>query len=56
MIIRSIVRWWVIYVVDVYVSSDPGTYMIYIRFAFWNRVWHISVGLMVKNDLGSSFD
>jgi hypothetical protein len=29
-----------IYAITVYVSSDPGTYMIRIRFAFWNRVWH----------------
>ena len=40
MIIRSIVRWWVIYVVDVYVSSDPDMYIVYIRFALQNRVWH----------------
>jgi hypothetical protein len=28
------------YVIAVYVSSDPGTYMVRIRFAFQNRVWH----------------
>jgi hypothetical protein len=28
-----------IYVIVVYVSSDPGTYIVRIRFAFWNRVW-----------------
>jgi hypothetical protein len=26
------------YVIDVYVSSDPGTYMVRIRFTFQNRV------------------
>jgi hypothetical protein len=26
------------YVIAVYVSSDPGTYMVHIRFAFQNRV------------------
>jgi hypothetical protein len=28
-----------IYVIAVYVSSDPGTYIVRIRFAFQNRVW-----------------
>jgi hypothetical protein len=28
------------YVIAVYVSSDPDTYMVRIRFAFQNRVWH----------------
>jgi hypothetical protein len=28
------------YVIVVYVSSDPGTYMVRIRFAFQNRVSH----------------
>jgi hypothetical protein len=28
-----------IYVIAVYVSSDPGTYMVRIRFTFQNRVW-----------------
>jgi hypothetical protein len=28
------------YVIVVYVSSDPGTYMVRIRFTFQNRVWH----------------
>jgi hypothetical protein len=28
------------YVIDVYVSSDPDTYMVRIRFTFQNRVWH----------------
>jgi hypothetical protein len=28
------------YVIDVYVSSDPYTYMVHIRFAFQNRVGH----------------
>jgi hypothetical protein len=28
------------YVMTVYVSSDPGMYMVRIRFAFQNRVWH----------------
>jgi hypothetical protein len=28
------------YVMTVYVSSDPGTYMVRIRFAFQNRVSH----------------
>jgi hypothetical protein len=27
------------YVIAVYVSSDPGTYMVRIRFTFQNRVW-----------------
>jgi hypothetical protein len=27
------------YVIDVYVSSDPGKYMVRIRFTFQNRVW-----------------
>jgi hypothetical protein len=27
-----------IYVITVYVSSDPGTYIVRIRFAFQNRV------------------
>jgi hypothetical protein len=27
------------YVIDVYVSSDPGTYMVRIRFTFQNWVW-----------------
>jgi hypothetical protein len=39
MIIRSIVRWWVIYVITVYMSSDTSTYMVHIRFDFWNWVW-----------------
>jgi hypothetical protein len=34
MIIRGIVQWWVIYVIDVYLSSDPGMYMVRIRFVF----------------------
>jgi hypothetical protein len=29
-----------IYVIAVYVSFDPGTYIVRIRFAFQNRVWH----------------
>jgi hypothetical protein len=29
------------YVIAVYVSSDPGTYMVRIRFTFQNRVWQI---------------
>jgi hypothetical protein len=29
------------YVIAVYVSSDPGTYMVRIRFTFQNRVWHL---------------
>jgi len=28
-----------IYVIAVYVSSDPGTYIVRIRFAYQNRVW-----------------
>jgi hypothetical protein len=28
------------YVIAVYVSSDPGMYMVRIRFTFQNRVWH----------------
>jgi hypothetical protein len=31
-----------IYVIAVYVSSDPGTYIVRIRFAFQNRVWHVA--------------
>jgi hypothetical protein len=34
------------YVSVVYVSSDPGTYMVRIRFTFQNRVWHPSPGEM----------
>jgi hypothetical protein len=30
------------YVIAVYVSSDPGTYVVRIRFTFQNRVWHTS--------------
>jgi hypothetical protein len=29
-----------IYVIAVYVNFDPGTYIVRIRFAFQNRVWH----------------
>jgi hypothetical protein len=29
------------YVIAVYVSSDPRTYMVRIRFTFQNRVWHL---------------
>jgi hypothetical protein len=29
------------YEIAVYVSSDPVTYMIHIRFTFQNRVWHL---------------
>jgi hypothetical protein len=29
------------YVIDVYVSSDPGTYMVRIQFTFQNRVWQL---------------
>jgi hypothetical protein len=28
------------YVITLYVSSDPDTYMVRIRFTFQNRVWH----------------
>jgi hypothetical protein len=28
------------YVIAVYVSSDPGTDMVRIRFTFQNRMWH----------------
>jgi hypothetical protein len=41
MISWSIVLWRVIYVIIVYVSSDPSTYMVHIRFAFWNRLWKL---------------
>jgi hypothetical protein len=27
------------YVIVVYMSSDPSTYMVHIRFVFQNRVW-----------------
>jgi hypothetical protein len=30
------------YVIDVYVSSDPGMYMVRIRFTFQNRVWQVA--------------
>jgi hypothetical protein len=36
------------YVIVVYVSSDHGTYMVRIRFAFQNRVWQ-SVGHLFSN-------
>jgi hypothetical protein len=29
------------YVSAVYVSSDPGMYMVRIRFTFQNRVWQV---------------
>jgi hypothetical protein len=29
----------VIYVIIMYVSSHPGTYMVRTQFAFWNWVW-----------------
>jgi hypothetical protein len=29
------------YVIVVYVSSDPGMYMVRIRFTFQNRVWQL---------------
>jgi hypothetical protein len=35
------------YVIAVYVSSDPGTYMVRIWFTFQNRVWHIERALGV---------
>jgi hypothetical protein len=37
MIIRSIVLWYIVYVIVVYVSSDPDTYIVRILF---NQVWH----------------
>jgi hypothetical protein len=37
------------YVIVVYVSSDPGTYMVRIRFAFQNRVWH-STRMMMEDE------
>ena len=40
-----------IYVIVVYVSSDPGTYIVRIRFAFWNRVWQ-SPTLQTDESLG----
>jgi hypothetical protein len=30
-----------IYIITVYVSSDPVMYMFRILFAFWNRTWQI---------------
>jgi hypothetical protein len=33
------------YVIAVYVSSDPGTYMVHIWFTFQNRVWQLVVRL-----------
>jgi hypothetical protein len=36
-----------IYVIAVYVSSDPGTYMVRIRFAFQNRVWLYGYGTKI---------
>jgi hypothetical protein len=38
-----------IYVIAVYVRSDPGTYIVRIRFAFQDRVWHkdtVYIGLL----------
>jgi hypothetical protein len=29
------------YVIAVYVSSDPGTYMVHIQFTFQIRVWQL---------------
>jgi hypothetical protein len=31
------------YVIAMYVSFDPGTYMVRIRFAFQNRVRHLGI-------------
>jgi hypothetical protein len=41
------------YVIAVYVSSDPGMYMVRIRFTFQNRVWH-AASLVVMNPMPSS--
>jgi hypothetical protein len=35
------------YIIAVYVSSDPGTYMVRIRFTFQNRVWQSHSTLVV---------
>jgi hypothetical protein len=37
-----------IYVIAVYMNSDPGTYIVRIRFAFWNRVWQIVTSRMIS--------
>jgi hypothetical protein len=34
------------YVIVVYVSSDPGTYIARIRFSFQNRVWQYDSSLI----------
>jgi hypothetical protein len=36
------------YVIAVYVSSDPSTYMVRIQFAFQNRVWQESASALVN--------
>jgi hypothetical protein len=40
------------YVIVVYVSSDPGTYMVRIRFTFQNRVWHLDRVSFLLNQTG----
>jgi hypothetical protein len=42
------------YVIAVYVSSDPGTYMVHIWFAFQNRVWHYAETLGKEASLPSA--
>jgi hypothetical protein len=42
-----------IYVIAVYVSSDPGTYIVRIRFAFQNRVWQ---SLKEEYDYGTNWE
>ena len=37
-----------VYVIAVYVSSDPGTYIVRIRFTFQNRVWQELSSLMIR--------
>jgi hypothetical protein len=44
------------YVIAVYVSSDPGTYMVRIRFTFQNRVWHAPCTTIGIPDVGGDPD
>jgi hypothetical protein len=40
------------YVITMYVSSDPGTYMVRIRFTFQNRVWHAPLSFLLHAHAG----
>jgi hypothetical protein len=38
------------YVIDVYVSSNPDTYMVRIRFTVQNRVWHKPIKTLMETN------